>query len=100
MNNNQPNSRWYSGSGIYRHVWLTTLNPVHVASAARSSRRRRCRAASATVPVATEVQNQGAAAASVTVTSTVLDPTGAAVTTGDSAGHHVAAGATSTSARR
>jgi len=22
-------SRWYSGSGIYRHVWLFTLNPVH-----------------------------------------------------------------------
>ncbi len=23
------NSRWYSGSGIYRHVWLNILNPVH-----------------------------------------------------------------------
>ncbi len=23
------NSRWYTGSGIYRHVWLTPLNPVH-----------------------------------------------------------------------
>ena len=22
--------RWYSGAGIYRHVWLTTVNPVHV----------------------------------------------------------------------
>ena len=28
VNNNQPNSRWYSGSGIYRNVWLTKLNPV------------------------------------------------------------------------
>ena len=26
VNNNQPNSRWYSGSGIYRNVWLTKLN--------------------------------------------------------------------------
>ncbi len=24
-------SRWYSGSGIYRHVWLTVTNPVRVA---------------------------------------------------------------------
>ena len=30
-NAEQPNSRWYSGCGIYRNVWLTRLNPVHVA---------------------------------------------------------------------
>lgn len=23
-------SRWYTGSGIYRHVWLQVTNPVHV----------------------------------------------------------------------
>ena len=30
-NGEQPNSRWYSGCGIYRNVWLTKLNPVHIA---------------------------------------------------------------------
>ncbi|HTM90932.1 MAG TPA: glycoside hydrolase family 2 TIM barrel-domain containing protein, partial [Flavisolibacter sp.] len=29
-NSKQPNSRWYSGSGIYRNVWLTTLNKTHI----------------------------------------------------------------------
>ena len=29
-NSDQPNSRWYSGCGIYRHVWLTTTNAIHV----------------------------------------------------------------------
>ncbi|NDV94911.1 glycoside hydrolase family 2 protein [Dysgonomonas sp. 521] len=29
-NSQQPNSRWYSGSGIYRNVWLVTVNPLHV----------------------------------------------------------------------
>lgn len=30
-NSRQPNSRWYTGSGIYRHVWLTVVEPVHFA---------------------------------------------------------------------
>ena len=30
-NSDQPNSRWYSGCGIYRHVWLTATHRVHVA---------------------------------------------------------------------
>ena len=29
-NSDQPNSRWYSGCGIYRHVWVTKTNAVHV----------------------------------------------------------------------
>jgi len=29
-NSRQKNSRWYSGSGIYRHVWLTLTGPVRV----------------------------------------------------------------------
>ena len=30
VRNEGRNSRWYSGSGIYRHVWFTVLNPVHL----------------------------------------------------------------------
>ena len=30
-NSQQPNCRWYSGSGIYRHVWLQTMPEVHIA---------------------------------------------------------------------
>ena len=29
-NAEQPNSRWYSGCGIYRNVWLRKLNKVHI----------------------------------------------------------------------
>ena len=29
-NSRQPNSRWYSGSGIYRKVTISYLDPVHV----------------------------------------------------------------------
>jgi beta-galactosidase len=29
-NSNQPNLRWYSGSGIYRHVWLSVADRIRV----------------------------------------------------------------------
>jgi beta-galactosidase len=29
-NSHQPSSRWYTGSGIYRHVTLEVLDPVHL----------------------------------------------------------------------
>lgn len=29
-NSQQMNCRWYSGSGIYRHVWLLSKNQVHI----------------------------------------------------------------------
>ena len=29
-NSQQINSRWYSGSGIYRHVWFRVTDPVHL----------------------------------------------------------------------
>ncbi len=31
VNNEGKNSRWYSGSGIYRHVWLTVIPQLHLA---------------------------------------------------------------------
>ena len=30
-NSEQPNCRWYSGSGIYRHVWIETMPQLHIA---------------------------------------------------------------------
>jgi beta-galactosidase len=30
VRNEGRNSRWYSGSGIYRHVWLTITSPVRI----------------------------------------------------------------------
>ncbi|MFL5739415.1 MAG: beta-galactosidase GalB [Flavisolibacter sp.] len=29
-NSEQPNSRWYTGSGIYRNVWMETTDTIHI----------------------------------------------------------------------
>ncbi len=96
VNNNQPNSRWYSGSGIYRNVWLTKLDPVHVPYSGVSVSTPSVSAATAAVSVKTDVQNQSASAAAVTVTTTILAPGGAVAASNDSASTSAAAGATVT----
>jgi beta-galactosidase len=30
-NSLQPNCRWYTGSGIYRHTWLVVTDPIYIA---------------------------------------------------------------------
>src|SRR4029078_6576303 len=65
VNNNQPDSRFYSGSGIYRNVWLTRLNAVHVPYNGVFVSTPSVSTASAPVSIAAEVQKQGTDGASV-----------------------------------
>ena len=95
-NSSQPNSRWYSGSGIYRNVWLTALNPVHVAYNGGFITTPSVSATSATVSIATDVENQASSSQSVTITTGIYDASGAMVANNTTAASSVAAGATST----
>jgi beta-galactosidase len=56
-NSRQPNSRWYSGSGIYRDVKLLTLNQTHVAQWGTYVTTPEVSASRATVKVQTELQS-------------------------------------------
>jgi beta-galactosidase len=95
-NSSQPNSRWYSGSGIYRNVWLTTLNPVHVAYNGGFITTPSVSATSGTVSIVADVENQASSSQSVTITTGIYDTSGAMVATNTTAASSVAAGATST----
>jgi len=81
----QPCSRWFSGAGIYRHVWLTVVDPVHIAHWGTYVTTPEISASAATVRVCTQVQNQGNATAEVTVRTALLDPQGKKVAVSDAA---------------
>ena len=74
-NSEQPNSRWYSGCGIYRNVWMRRLNPVHIplwgqfvkASVAGDS---------GNLEIATELSNLSSGDVRVQVYSVLTDPSG------------------------
>ncbi|HET6977056.1 MAG TPA: beta-galactosidase GalB [Pyrinomonadaceae bacterium] len=75
-NSQQPNSRWYSGSGIYRNVWLTTLDPVHVEQWGTYVTTPDVNTQSATVVIKTKVSNDSNSAAPVNLTTIIVDASG------------------------
>jgi beta-galactosidase len=72
-NSQQMNSRWYSGSGIYRHVWMIVTNPVHVAHWGTSISTPEVSAKKATVQVKTLIKNETATPQSVVVKTILWD---------------------------
>ncbi|MGJ5818177.1 glycoside hydrolase family 2 TIM barrel-domain containing protein [Paludibaculum fermentans] len=75
-NSQQPNSRWYSGSGIYRHVRVVVNHPAHVADWGVFVTTKQAGAESATVTVRTHVANESAARAGLTVETRIVDRSG------------------------
>ncbi len=57
-NSKQKNCRWYSGSGIYRHVWMVVTNPIHVAQWGVTVTTPNVSTKKATVIVKTLVKNE------------------------------------------
>jgi beta-galactosidase len=75
-NSAQPNSRWYSGTGIYRHVWLHTGGEVHIPPWGVFVSCPQVDQSASSVAVSTRITNAGAAAASAMLRTTVADPDG------------------------
>ncbi len=79
VDNRDQTSRWYTGSGIYRHVWLTLTNPLHVAHWGTYVTTPDITDDSARVRVRTEVQNEQPDARSCTLRTEILDREGKVV---------------------
>ena len=67
VRNQGQNTRWYTGSGIYRHVWLTVAEPVHVAPWGIAITTPQVSEKAAQVQIHTSVENRGAKATPIVV---------------------------------
>jgi len=76
VSNEGDNSRWYSGSGIYRHVWLSIKNPVHIAKWGTFITTPTINKNKATANVITQVNNQSTAETNVKLLNTIIDKKG------------------------
>jgi beta-galactosidase len=74
-------SRWYTGSGIYRHVWLTVADPVHIAPVGVSITTPQITEKSAQVQLTTTIDNASGKPMLVVVQTTLLAPNGKSVST-------------------
>jgi beta-galactosidase len=85
-NSRQTNCRWYSGSGIYRDVWLVSTDGLHVPQWGTYITTPKVTADSATVHMAGEIRNDRAAPASYRWTCTIFDADGTELHSASGAG--------------
>lgn len=75
-NSLQKNCRWYTGSGIYRHVWLICTDEVHFKHWSTFITTPKVSKQEATVSVATEVINESNSPKQITVDALLIDNQG------------------------
>ncbi len=75
-NSKSPSGRWYTGSGIYRHVWLTATSNIHVPVNGTFVRSKNISEESADLIVTTEVANRIGANKKLLIQTRVRDAEG------------------------
>ncbi len=76
VRNEGANSRWYSGSGLYRHVWLKVLEPVHIAQYGTSITTPEINADSAKVTIKTKINIQSDNISELKIVTRILNANG------------------------
>src|SRR6266566_5080885 len=69
---------WYEGAGVYRHVWLSKTNPVHVAHNGTFVKSELGRG-SASLSVSTEIDNDSDSEQGCRVLTKIVDPGGRSI---------------------
>ena len=76
LDNPTDSSRWYPGGGLYRNLWLTKVDPTHVAQWGTFISTRNVSTQSATLDIVIQVENNGNGSRLVELVTDVhsLDP--------------------------
>jgi len=77
-NSNQTNCRWYSGSGIYRHTWLLTTDPLRVGYWGTYVTTPQVSPESAVVEIKTRIVNGRTTGSTCTLITEIVDKDGRA----------------------
>ena len=75
-NSQQPNSRWYSGSGIYRNVWLVTTDKIFVDHWGTYITTPKVSRLSSTVNLEVKVINATKESQNITISTSIFDMSG------------------------
>ncbi len=92
VRNEGANSRWYSGSGIYRHVWLTLTGEVRIPLWGVSVATPNVSADLSTVEVSIAMENRSQTSKRVIARSRILGPDGELAGTAEKAADLPASG--------
>ncbi len=74
VRNEGLNSRWYAGSGIYRHVWLKATEQVHIAQGRSFVTTPEVNAEKSRVRIQTTLENDTGKRGDFTLVTTIVDP--------------------------
>ena len=74
-----PNTRWYPGCGIYRHVWLTVTEPVHLVVSDLFIYTKRLSENEALLEIRSGVRNETKKPSRLKIEHSILDPRGRAI---------------------
>jgi beta-galactosidase len=80
-NSKQPDSRWYTGAGIYRNVWLIRTAPVHVSHWGTFVTTPRVTSKEAMINIVTTIANDKSEKTNIRIISSVFDKSGKEVAT-------------------
>ena len=72
-NSKSPSGRWYTGSGIYRHVWLTKTSDIYIPQWGTKVTTHKISKSNATVKLSGELTNDTDTDQNIEIVSTVLD---------------------------